>query len=84
MMSRNLTQKQTDRITQLFDQIEAKSISREEAYQTLLRVFEYLPKDDDNIDIQKESKEKEFVKSTIHTLEESVKGKYSPILFRLL
>jgi hypothetical protein len=45
-MSRTLSTKQIDRINQLFDQIEAKSISREEAYQTLLRVFEYLPKDD--------------------------------------
>ena len=55
-MSRTLSTKQTDRITQLFDQIEAKSISREEAYQTLLRVFEYLPKDD-LADIEKDFKD---------------------------
>ena len=47
-MSRNLSQKQTDRIHQLFGQIEAKTITREEAYETLLKVFEYLPKEDLN------------------------------------
>ncbi len=52
-MSRNLTQKQTDRIYQLFGQIEAKAITREEAYQTLLKVFEYIPKEDLN-DIEKD------------------------------